>query len=192
MRRAEIFVQDQLAGILEEHDSGYRFSCLSCYLAEPSAMATSLSRPLHLERKSRGGTGRLTLVGFDGAYILKPPVERYPQIPELEHWTLLMARCFGIDTAECGLIALEDGQLCFITRRMDRDGARKLHMEDMCQLTDRLTAQKYRGSMEQVGRAILRYCSNPLFDAIRLFDENKTKYRDLISERALRLAGGGV
>ncbi len=125
---------------------------------------------LHLERKGGGGAGRLTLVGFDGAYILKPPAEQYPQMPELEHLTLLMARCFGIDTAECGLIALEDGQLSFITRRMDRDRARKLHMEDLCQLTDRLTEQKYRGSMEQVGRAVLRYCSNPVFDAGRLFD----------------------
>ena len=123
---------------------------------------------LHLERTT--GAGRLTLVGLDGAYILKPPVEQYPQMPELEHLTLLMARCFGVDTAECGLIALEGGQLSFITRRMDRDGPRKLHMEDMCQLTDRLTEQKYRGSMEQVGRAILRYCSNPLFEAVRLFD----------------------
>lgn len=125
---------------------------------------------LHLERKGRDGAGRLTLVGLGGAYILKPPAEPYPHMPELEHLTLLMARRFGLDTAECGLIALEDGQLCFITRRMDRDGGRKLHMEDMCQLTDRLTEQKYRGSMEQVGRAVLRYCTNPLFDAVRLVD----------------------
>lgn len=125
---------------------------------------------LHLERKGRGGAGRLTLVGLEGAYILKPPVEQYPQMPELEHLTLLMARRLGIDAVECGLIALEDGRLAFITRRMDRDGARKLHMEDLCQLTDRLTEQKYRGSMEQVGRAILRYCSNPLFEAVCLFD----------------------
>jgi serine/threonine-protein kinase HipA len=107
---------------------------------------------------------------FAGNVRLKPPVEQYPQMPELEHLTLLMARRSGIAAAECGLIALEDGQLCFITRRMDRAGNRKLHMEDMCQLTDRLTEQKYRGSMEQVGRAVLRYCTNPLFDAIRLFD----------------------
>lgn len=125
---------------------------------------------LHLERKGRGGAGRLTLVGLDGAYILKPPVEQYPQMPELEHLTLLMARRLGIDTVECGLMVLEDGRLSFITRRMDRDGTRKLHMEDMCQLTDRLTEQKYRGSMEQVGRAVLRYCSNPLFEVVRLFD----------------------
>ena len=43
-------------------------------------------------------------------------------------------------------------------------------MEDMCQLTDRLTDQKYRGSMEQVGKAIRRHGSNPMFDVLRLFD----------------------
>ena len=43
-------------------------------------------------------------------------------------------------------------------------------MEDMCQLTDKLTEQKYRGSMEQVGRAILKYCDNALFDALRFFE----------------------
>ena len=125
---------------------------------------------MHLEREGHSGDTRLTLVGVEGGYILKPPVERYPQMPELEHLTLCMAREFGMDTEACGLIALQDGQLSFITRRMDRDGGRKLHMEDLCQLTDRLTEQKYRGSMEQVGRAILRYCSNPLFEAVRLFD----------------------
>lgn len=125
---------------------------------------------LHLERSGRAGAGRLTLVGLDGAYILKPPMKEYPQMPELEHLTLQMARHFGIDTVDCGLIPLEEGPLSFITRRLDRVGGLKLHMEDLCQLTDRLTEQKYRGSMEQVGRAILRYCTNPLFEAVRLFD----------------------
>jgi len=91
-------------------------------------------------------------------------------MPELEHLTMRMARCFGIATAECGLIPLDDGQLAFITKRMDRDGTDKLHMEDMCQLTDRLTEQKYRGSLEQVGKAILRHCDNSLFDALRFFE----------------------
>ena len=43
-------------------------------------------------------------------------------------------------------------------------------MEDMCQLTDRLTEQKYRGSMEQVGKVILRHCDNALLDALRFFE----------------------
>ncbi len=125
---------------------------------------------IHIERRDPHHGARFTLVGMEGGYILKPPVERFPEMPELEHLTMCMARCFGIATAECALIPIEGGRLSFITKRMDREGAAKLHMEDMCQLTDRLTDQKYRGSMEQVGRAILRYCTNPLFDALRLFE----------------------
>jgi serine/threonine-protein kinase HipA len=125
---------------------------------------------LHLERVEPPQDSRFTLVGLEGGYILKPPVTRFPQMPELEHLTMRIAKCFGISTAECGLIPLEDKRLAFVTKRMDRDGETKLHMEDMCQLTDRLTEQKYRGSLEQVGKVILRHCSNPLFDALRLFE----------------------
>ncbi len=125
---------------------------------------------LHLERGESPLISRFTLVGLEGGYILKPPVTRFPQMPELEHLTLLMARCFGISTADCGLIPLEDSRLAFVAKRMDRNGLSKLHMEDMCQLTDRLTEQKYRGSLEQVGKVILRHCSNPIFDALRLFE----------------------
>jgi serine/threonine-protein kinase HipA len=129
---------------------------------------------MHLERAAweggRESVRRLTLVGMEGSYILKPPVPAYPEMPELEHLTLNMAGLFGIETAPCGLIALEDGPKAFVARRMDRTAQGKLHMEDMCQLTDRLTEQKYRGSLEQVGRAILLHASNPLLDAARFFD----------------------
>jgi serine/threonine-protein kinase HipA len=125
---------------------------------------------VHLERSATSRSGRFTLVGMQGGYILKPPVERYPEMPELEHLTMRMARDFGIQIAECGLIPLEDSRLCFITRRMDRKGPARIHMEDMCQLTDRLTEQKYRASMEQIGKTILRYSTNPGFDALRFFE----------------------
>lgn len=125
---------------------------------------------MHLERDGSRQDSRLTLVGLEGGYILKAPVTQYPEMPELEHVTMRMAGCFAIPTAECGLIPLEDGQLAFITKRMDRKEGSKLHMEDMCQLTDRLTEQKYRGSMEQVGKAIIRRCDNSLFDALRFFE----------------------
>jgi serine/threonine-protein kinase HipA len=49
MRRAEIFVQDRLAGMLEEYDRGYRFSYLPDYLVDSTAMAISLSLPLQAE-----------------------------------------------------------------------------------------------------------------------------------------------
>lgn len=125
---------------------------------------------MHLERGGHRQDARFTLVGLEGGYILKPPVARFPEMPELEHLTMRLAERFGISTAECGLIPLEDEHLAFITKRMDRDGETKLHMEDMCQLTDRMTEHKYRGSLEQIGKAILRHCSNPIFDALRLFE----------------------
>lgn len=154
---------------------------------------------MHMERgEGRVGQGRLTIVGMEGHYIMKPPSKTYPEMPELEHLTMRMARRIGIQTAECGLISMEDGQLAYIARRMDRIGGHKLHMEDMCQLTDRLTDEKYRGSMEQVGKTVLRYSSNPLLDAVRLFERMVFCYltgnadMHLKNFSLLHLAGGEI
>jgi len=71
-------------------------------------------------------------------------------------------------------------------------------MEDMCQLTDRLTDEKYRGSMEQVGKIVLRYSSNPLLDAMRLFERMIFCYltgnadMHLKNYSLIRLAGGDI
>ncbi|MFA6174678.1 MAG: HipA N-terminal domain-containing protein [Kiritimatiellales bacterium] len=46
MRRAEIYLFNRPAGILEEHDQGYRFSYLSEYVSSAGAMPVSLSLPL--------------------------------------------------------------------------------------------------------------------------------------------------
>jgi hypothetical protein len=40
-----------------------------------------------------------------------------------------------------------------VGRRMDRVEGNKLPMEDMCQLTDRLTEEKYRGYFRAFGAA---------------------------------------
>ena len=125
---------------------------------------------LHLERDRTSGGGRLTLVGLEGGFILKPPARDFPGMPELEHATMQLAGATGLEVVPCGLIPLADGEVAYLTRRMDRTPKGPLHVEDMCQLTDKLTEQKYRGSMEQVGKAVLRYTSNPGFDALRLFE----------------------
>ena len=46
MRKAEIWLFDRLAGILEETDTGYRFCYDLVYLEEADSMAVSLSLPL--------------------------------------------------------------------------------------------------------------------------------------------------
>lgn len=83
-----------------------------------------------------------------------------------------MAQVCGIDTVPFLLIPLKDGHLAYLTRRIDRDAkGKKFAMEDACQFTERLTEHKYRGSYEQIAKAIIRYAQNPLFDVVRFYQQ---------------------
>ncbi|WP_285828041.1 HipA domain-containing protein, partial [Bacteroides acidifaciens] len=64
------------------------------------------------------------------------------------------------------------GELCYITRRIDR-GPRgeKYPMEDLCQLSERLTEHKYKGSYEQIAKAILRYSATPKLDVVNFWEQ---------------------
>ena len=44
-------------------------------------------------------------------------------------------------------------------------------MEDMCQLTERLTENKYLGSYEQIAKTISRYSSNPMLDVVTFYEQ---------------------
>jgi serine/threonine-protein kinase HipA len=114
---------------------------------------------------------RFTIVGLWGEYILKPATKLYPHLPELEDLTMHLAELAGIITVPHSLIRLQNGSLSYITRRIDRVKKTKLHMEDMCQLTERLTEDKYKGSYEQIGRAILKYSENPGLDLVNFLEQ---------------------
>lgn len=127
---------------------------------------------LGLQKLSKKDTPKkLTIMGVWGGYILKPPSGYYQHLPELEDLTMHLAEIAGIDTVPHTLIRLASGELSYLTKRIDRKGKQKYHMEDMCQLTERLTEAKYRGSYEQIGKAIIRYSTNPGFDIISFFDQ---------------------
>jgi len=113
---------------------------------------------------------RFTIVGLWGGYILKPPTETFPFLPENEDLTMHLSELFGIPTASHSLIRLKSGELAFITKRFDRSKYGKLAMEDMCQLTETLTSDKYRSSMEKVGKQIAKFSSRPGFDAVIFFE----------------------
>tara|TARA_R100000935_G_scaffold5943_2_gene13330 strand:+ start:8149 stop:9102 length:954 start_codon:yes stop_codon:yes gene_type:complete len=121
---------------------------------------------------------RLTIVGaLDGKYILKPPYSQYPQMPELEALSMLMAQACGIATVPFLLIPLKGGVLAYLTRRIDRDQEKnKYAMEDACQFTERLTEHKYRGSYEQIARAILKYNGNRLMDVVHFYEQVIVSY----------------
>ncbi|MBL0176841.1 MAG: HipA domain-containing protein [Ignavibacteria bacterium] len=109
---------------------------------------------------------RFTIVGLWGAYILKPPTAQYPFLPEVEDLTMHLASLARIPVVPHALIRMRSGSLAYITKRIDRHENGKLHMEDMCQLTERLTEYKYRGSHEQIARTIQQYSANPGLDVI--------------------------
>lgn len=115
-------------------------------------------------------TKRFTIVGMWGGYILKPPSTHYPHLPEVEDLTMHLANMTKIKVVPHSLIRLASGNLAYITKRIDRVKKEKLHMEDMCQLTDKLTEEKYRGSYEQVAKTILKFSSTPGLDVINFFE----------------------
>lgn len=127
---------------------------------------------LSLYRKQeKNVTKKLTIVGLYGDYILKPPSEYYEQLPELESATMHMADVCGVKVVPHSLVKLEDETLCYITKRVDRTRKGKLHMEDMCQLSERLTEDKYKGSHEQVAKLLLKYSSSPLLDVSNFYEQ---------------------
>lgn len=113
---------------------------------------------------------RFTIVGLWANFILKPPTEDFPNLPENEDLTMHLSQIFGIQTADHSLLRLKSGELAYITKRFDRIKDEKLALEDMCQLTETLTEDKYRGSMEKIGKQIEKFSSRPGLDLINFFE----------------------
>jgi len=88
----------------------------------------------------------------------------------VEDVTMHLAQLAKIKTAPHSLIRLQSGNLAYITKRIDRTKKGKLAMEDMCQLTERLTEDKYYGSYEQIGKAILKHSVTPGLDVVNFFE----------------------
>ena len=114
---------------------------------------------------------RFTIVGLWGRFILKPQTERYPHLPELEDLTMHLAETAHIQVVPHTLVRFADGELCYLTRRVDRTPkGGKIPMEDLCQLSEKLTEHKYRGSHEQIAKIIMHYSSAPKLDLVRFWE----------------------
>jgi serine/threonine-protein kinase HipA len=121
--------------------------------------------------KEANGKKRFTIVGLWGKYILKPQTELYVNLPENEDLTMHLATMVNIKTVPHSLIRFKDGSLAYITRRIDRDKKKgKIPMEDMCQLTEKLTEQKYKGSHEQIAKIIMLHSAYPVLDLLTYFE----------------------
>lgn len=138
-----------------------------------SASVTGVQAKMSLD-VNRGGKNepaKFTIVGLWGKYIFKPQSGKYPYLPELEDLTMKMAEAAHIRTARHTLIRLADGELGYLTRRMDRGSkGKKISMLDMCQLTNRLTEHKYYGTYQQLAETIKKYSSVPMLDVQRFWE----------------------
>lgn len=127
---------------------------------------------MDLEHDNNGRAQRLTIVGVMGRYILKPQTEQFEHLPEMEDLTMHLAEIAHITTVPHALIRFQDGELNYITRRIDRtDDGRKLPMEDMCQLGGRLTEQKYQGSYEMIAKLISKYSGVAKLDLVNFWEQ---------------------
>jgi len=90
-----------------------------------------------------------------GEYILKPSPETYPHAAENEHAAMQVSRLMGIETAQCGLVTFNGGELVYITKRFDRlaDGSKR-HQEDLMQCFDLPSDDKYDKTYEEAGKLI--------------------------------------
>ncbi len=125
---------------------------------------------LHL---SMDAESRLTIVDYPTGYILKPQTEEYNMLPEHESLAMNLAKMAGIQTVDNALIK-NNGTYAYITKRVDRSFDKKGHvkmyaMEDFCQLSERLTLDKYKGSYEKCAKIIEMYSIRPGIDLAELF-----------------------
>ena len=121
-------------------------------------------------RLEDGHNGRLTIMdALEGLYILKPQNTKYQQMPENEHLSMKLAELFKIEVVPSNMIRLASGELCYITKRIDRkkDNS-KIHMIDFLQILE--LENKYLGTMENLGKTVGELSVNTLMDKLRFFE----------------------
>ncbi len=130
---------------------------------------TGVQPKLSLTLKKTKAKNRLTIVGLWGEYILKPQHHQYKMMPETEDLTMHLAGLFKIPVCQHTLMQASDGSMVYLAKRFDRKDGKKIHQEDLCQLSEFLTENKYKSSYEKAGKLVSKYCNKGL-DLLNYFD----------------------
>ena len=113
---------------------------------------------------------RFEVVSQGGTFILKPPSDIFPQVPENEDLTMKMAAVYGIEVPLTGLVYAKDGSFSYFIKRFDRYGRnKKLPLEDFAQLTGNTRHTKYNWAMEKLLPVIEAHCTFPMLEKQKLF-----------------------
>lgn len=110
----------------------------------------------------------LIVVAEGGEYLLKPQTPAFTNIPENEQCCMDIAEKLGINIPPHCLLSLKDKSLAYIVKKFDREKGDKIHQEDFAQILEK--NDKYRGSVEQIGRKLKEISSAPGYDGQLLFE----------------------
>ncbi len=112
-----------------------------------------------------------------GDWIVKTPSTKHRHVPENEFTAMTLASLVGIDIPEVKLVEiskldnlppinLPDEKLAFAIKRFDRDGNKRVHMEDFAQVLVKYPHEKYSTiNYEQIGRVLYEYSGDGMADA---------------------------
>ena len=120
--------------------------------------------------KNKNPVKRMTVMGLYGDYILTSPSSNSPYLPVIKDLTMKLSNLCGIKTVPHSLIRLTDETICYISKRIDRTRKEKLPMEDFCQLSGRLTEEKFHGSYEEIAKLIVKHSTNPYLDLTNFYE----------------------
>ncbi|MDA2933388.1 HipA domain-containing protein [Acidobacteria bacterium AH-259-D05] len=109
------------------------------------------------------------VIDTGGRYILKPQNPLYRELPENEDLSMRLASNAGIEVPLHGLVYSKDGSLTYFIRRFDRQGRRKVAVEDFAQLAGLSRDTKYNFSMERLVPILEEHCTFPAIEKLRLF-----------------------
>jgi serine/threonine-protein kinase HipA len=140
---------------------------------------------LKLSAVLRIKAGRFDVVDRGGRFILKPPSLDYSELPENEDVTMRLAAAVDIEVPIHGLVRALDGSLTYFIRRFDREGRRRLPLEDFAQLSGESRDTKYDSSMEKVAAVVDQFCTFPALERVKLFE--RTLFNFLVGNEDMHL-----
>ncbi len=112
-----------------------------------------------------------------GDWIIKTPSTKHKDVPLNEYTAMRLASLVGVNIPEIKLVDLNkldnlppinlpNEKLAFAIKRFDRNGDRRIHMEDFAQVLVKYPSQKYKSTnYEQIGRILYEYSGDGLADA---------------------------
>lgn len=113
----------------------------------------------------------IEVVQSQGTHILKAEPAEYPELPQNENCCMTLAQELGMEVPPHGLFMMADGKLSYLIKRFDRlESGEKIHKESAAQILSIPTEDKYRGSLERIGKVIQKNVKNTGLDLIHFFE----------------------